>query len=400
MVEPTLRGRIVSLDVLRGFAILGILLANIGAFHYPVLATELQMKGFEWHGVDLLIEQWTTALVVGKFRGLLCILFGAGLWLQFQRRTEWPGGYTRRMLILFGIGCFHGIFIWFGDILATYALTALLTFWVAKLPTVTLWKIVLGLFLFSLTCGLGLMAMGSLGHADPASLGPLKDIVAGEGAAYADGNYGIQLLYRGSLFLLTLLGVILLVPGFGMLFIVGVILAREDFFRNPDGNPALRNRLLAVGLGLGLPLNLVALACKDATTLVAFQNLVEIAAGGLLSVGYLITGCILVSRIRGVWWTPLANVGRMALTCYLLQSLICTTIFYSYGLGLYGTMSRPQLLQVVVGVWIFNLVFSAVWLRFFTIGPVECLWRSWSEGIPFDLRQRGRLDVEAPPRLA
>lgn len=401
-MQPTLSGRLTSLDIARGFAVLGILLANIIAFHYPVLADELGQKHV-WVGVDLWIERLTAALVNGKFRGLLCILFGVGMWLQFQSRTrsggDWPGSYLKRMFVLFAIGAIHGFFIWYGDILSHYAITALMSFWVVKLPTPTLVKIIAGLAAFSVTCGVALGSMGNSTGIPPESLEPIQGLINGELAAYRDGSYGQQFLYRGTVYILSLPSAPFLAPSFMMLFIFGVLLGRAEFFRDPNRAPALRNWMLIVGFGIGLPLNGVSMFLTNAQ-LGAYVNFLEIAGGALLSVGYLVL-LVLLLKSRIVRWLlrPLENVGRIALTCYLMQSLLCTTFFYSYGLGYFATLTRSQLLLVVLGVWIVNLVFAAAWLRFFTIGPVECLWRAWSEGSPLDLRQKGRQEISAPPVL-
>ncbi len=401
MLKPE-SGRIVSLDVLRGIAILGILLANIAAFHYPVLMSKVLYQAPTWKGVDLLIEQFTVAFVNGKFRGMLCILFGAGMYIQFQNRTatgdHWPGGYLRRTVILFAIGCVHGIFIWFGDILAVYALTALLSFWVVKLPTATLWKVVIGLGIFAFTCGLGIMSFTMTSATETSSLGEFSSIIGGEAAAYKSGTYGTQLLYRSGLFLMTLLGAITIVPILGGLFILGVILARENMFRTPSSNPRLRNGLLVAGLGIGLPLNAGALFITDSKQVNGYQQFLEMGGGALLSVGYII---LVLMALEGKWaqvlFRPLQNVGKIALTTYLSQSIICTTIFYSCGFGLFNSLTRTQLLYVVGGVWLFNLIFAAVWLRFFRMGPVECLWRSWSDKVPFDLQRQPKAALEPPP---
>ena len=401
-MQPTLQGRLASLDVARGFAVLGILLANIIAFHYPVLADELGQKHV-WVGVDLWIERMTVAFVNGKFRGLLCILFGVGMWLQYQSRTrsggDWPGSYLKRMFVLFAIGAFHGLFIWYGDILSHYAITALMSFWVVKLPTPTLVKIIAGLAVFSASCGVAIGSMGTATGIPPESLEPIQGLINGELTAYRDGTYGQQFLYRGTVFMLSLLSAPFLAPAFMMLFIFGVLLGRADFFVEPNRVPALRNWMLGVGLGVGLPLNGIALTLNNAQ-LGAYVNFLEIAGSALLSVGYL-TVLVLLLKSSVVRWLlrPLQNVGRMALSCYLLQSLLCTTIFYSYGMGFFSSLSRSELIQVVLGVWIVNLIFAAVWLKVFTIGPIECLWRAWSEGSPFNLRQRGREEVSAPPVL-
>ena len=125
-ISPTLKNRIESLDVLRGAAILGILLANIFAFAWPQLG-EMMGAGIPIPGMNDWVEGLRVALVTGKFRGLFCLLFGAGMYLQFTKleaRGGWPGTYIKRNLILMGIGLIHALLIWYGDILFMYSMIA------------------------------------------------------------------------------------------------------------------------------------------------------------------------------------------------------------------------------------------------------------------------------------
>jgi uncharacterized protein len=93
------------------------------------------------------------------------------------------------------------------------------------------------------------------------------------------------------------------------------------------------------------------------------------------------------------WWTAaLAAVGQMAFSNYIAQAVICAFIFYGHGLGLYGTLERYQLLAVVLGVWVFNLVWSSLWLRYFRFGPLEWCWRS----LTYQRRQPMRIREAAP----
>lgn len=395
--------RLPTLDVLRGIAILGILLANIPFFAYPSLKEMLLYVPRPQAGLDLLIDQWHTFLVNGKFRGMLCVLFGAGMWLQYKKlsanRPDWQKIYTRRMGLLFVIGCVHGFFIWYGDILAVYSITALLSFWLAKYETPTLWKIIGGLAGFALISGLVFMSLPSsgtmdLGGSDPASKW-MAGAIAGESTAYASGTYALQFVYRAVLFLGSLLSAAFLAPILAMLFLLGIVLTREGIFQRPSENPALRNRLLIAAAVVGIPLNGAALFISDSSQLAGYQMLVEMFGGAWLAVLYLTLTAMAMESRWGQWiFRPFQNVGKIALTTYLSQSVICSFIFYSWGMGLFDELNRAQLLQVVGLVWIWNIVFAAVYLRFFDIGPVEWVWRSWAARRKLPWRE---VPAPAPP---
>ena len=124
-VLPTVKNRIHTLDALRGFAVLGILLANIMAFGEPILADLLRIDRWILTPAEQWLEAWHHLFVSGKFRGALCIMFGVGLYLQFRKRESagaWPNSYFKRMGFLALLGAIHGIFFWYGDILFVYGI--------------------------------------------------------------------------------------------------------------------------------------------------------------------------------------------------------------------------------------------------------------------------------------
>jgi uncharacterized protein len=143
--------------------------------------------------------------------------------------------------------------------------------------------------------------------------------------------------------------------------------------------------MIVIGLAVGIPCHLAAVAAysaggaKNALGIDMYAGLASLLNGlGALAQALAYLGVLLRWSASG--WFPWLQarfraVGRMALTNYLLQSVLCGLVFYGYGLGLFDRVNRIQALLVVAGVWLFELVFSSVWLRFFTMGPVEWLWR-------------------------
>jgi uncharacterized protein len=411
MIKPTLKNRIHALDVIRGAAILGILLANIPSFAGPALSAELSGTREELGLVDSWIEALTLAFVTGKFRSSLAILFGVGLFLQFRKRStfegNWPRGYLKRMGFLALIGLFHGLFVWYGDILFMYAVVGLVAAFVVRLDPVALRAIVGVKAVLAALIALGLAAVGvfmALGAPEGVQGGLMFWFTdpAYETQVFAHGTYLQQLGLRSIYFGLMIgLGLFTIFPFLLGLFMLGILFGRSGVLAAPSQHPKTRNAALALGLGLGLPLNLLALLLIPIEGVGARDVYAawEIFFGPLLAVGYVMLGAVLVEKgalrlLTGV----LAKVGRVALSVYLMQSLLATTIFYSWGFGLFGELDRLQSLYVVVAIWIVNVAFAYAWLSRYSIGPVEWVWRSMTEGRKVPWRSEREADtIAAPP---
>lgn len=388
------KDRIFGLDVVRGASILGILMANIASFSHPIFAERVgaQLGGAGEYDASL-YSALITALVAGKFRGMLAILFGIGLMLQFQRREqageEWPGTYLRRTLLLAGLGLIHGLFIWHGDILLTYAITGFIMMWFAKSCDKTLgWIIGIGL-----ACGFGLglltvlgEVLGNLGGSSsspslssPPGLQMFNMWLSPEGEirVYTQGTYLQQTLHRFGVLLISGMSNIVILPYFGALFAAGMLIARRRPWEQRESFDRLLKKGMLFGFGIGLPLNLLSIVPTLAGQGLAASTFVEVFCSAFLSVGYLSLLSWLALVIPKAM-KPFAAVGRTALSCYLLTSLAATTVYYSWGFGLFGKTSHAQNWQIIAGIWALLVVLALLWTRFFEYGPVEWLWRSAS----------------------
>jgi uncharacterized protein len=164
-------------------------------------------------------------------------------------------------------------------------------------------------------------------------------------------------------------------------FLLGIWLLRRGVFHNLAKHRRLLLGFVAVGLLVGLPLQVGYAITSARTPNSVVSTLFWVCGAPLLALGYLGLFSFWSLSGRAEWLQRrFRAVGRMALTNYLLQSVICTTLFYSYGFALYGRLGRGPLLLVVAAVWLFELALSPVWLRFFHMGPVEWVWRSLAEG--------------------
>lgn len=405
-VEPTVEGRIPAYDFIRGVAILGILLANIPAFAGPSLG-EMLTGASPVMPQDEAVAAWTGVLVTGKFRSMLAILFGIGIWLQFRKRSEvpgnWPGGYLKRAMILMFFGLVHAVLIWYGDILFLYSLVAFLACLMAGFSDRVL------IWLASLSGGLavlgGLAMTLAAQFVSPADMkgfipdGAIPELLRtpSELAIYQSGSFLDQLQHRLHAFGFLLSSLLVFIPILGGLFLFGILLGKYGVLAQPSAHPTLVRRFLWLGLGFGIPLAAaVEFFVPPHADFLAYQA-VEILYGPLTATGLIML--LAIAAERGLFASAqkaIERVGRTAFSNYILQSLLGTAIFYSWGGGLFGDLNRLEMLAVVPAIWGANLVFSHFWLGRFRMGPLEWLWRSLTEGRKIELRRRTGSEVKGP----
>jgi len=399
MESPTATAvlRLASLDVVRGVAVLGILLLNILAFAMPEAAYVNPRAYGGWHGADLATWAVNFILFDGRMRGLFSFLFGASTLLVIER-AEASGRdparvHYNRMVWLLVFGLAHFFLVWHGDILAHYALIGMIAYAMREMPVPRLLVIGTMLALASaLLCAAIPLNIIQLQAESPnaaalqayaQSFGvPLPGDLARDLALHR-GGYGALLadrLHEGGG---TLFGLFLF---FGpetlgyMLF--GMAALRSGMLRG-EWAPARYRRWLLVCWSIALPAY-AALAwwqCSsgfDMRVLAAMMPLTTLCRPPMIA-GWICL-ILLLARPGGALTTLLAAAGRMAFTNYLATSLICTTLFYGYGLGWYGHLSRWQLYPVVFAIWAAILIWSRLWLAHFRFGPFEWLWRSLARG--------------------
>ena len=378
--------RLLQLDVLRGLALLGVLLVNLSVFSGAEWALEAKLPyPMGGGGATLLILRET--LLDGKAAALLGLLFGAGLTIQLEGADRKGRGYTtfalRRIgaLALFGLA--HSLLLWNVDILLDYALISLMVLPFLRLrPGRILWAIPLLLAVAVLIALPFLPLLKSL-EQDPA--GFYRQGLTQYGA----GTWFGALKYRAWEFV-HVLGAMRLtsrLPALLPFFILGVYFWKKGFLSEPEQHRATLHALFLVCFVLGLLANLVpkeALHAAVAGTPQPFRALIKLTAFFLrpaLTVGYAAGILLLLQggpgrRVLGVF----APLGRMALTQYLLQSVVCTWVFNGYGLGLYGRVSVSACLAGGLVLFALQVWSSRLWLDRFPTGPAEWLWRRLSYG--------------------
>lgn len=390
--------RIPTIDILRGFALCGILLVNMHLFGFP--AQELLIGTEETGSLLDRIAAWGIQVFAeSKFYPIFSFLFGLGFSLQIQRAeargTRFVPFYLRRLFILLLIGAAHAVFIWVGDILVLYALLGaiLLLFFRRRSPrTLLVWT---GVFLaISVLLPVGLSGLALLAKLTPAgaaevsasfaeSEAGLRADAAQAAVVYATGSFAEITAQRLSdLRLIYSVAVFLAFNAFAM-FLLGLYVGRRGMHQDIAAHAPLLKRLFWWGLVLGVSGNLAHAMVSHGPEL-ALPTWLDLIADTARTLG---SPALALSYIAGLtlllqhdaWRArlrPLAAVGRMALTNYLLQSLVATTIFYGYGFGFFGQVGSALGLVLTLAIFTAQIPLSVWWMGRFQFGPVEWLWRT------------------------
>jgi uncharacterized protein len=395
--------RIVALDVLRGFALLGILVMNIQSFGMiEAVYINPALQG-DLHGANYVAWLLSHVLAEEKFMGIFSMLFGAGIVLFTERQEAVRGRsaavHYRRMAVLLGFGLVHAYFFWFGDILTTYALCGMIVYPLRKRRPWLL--IVLGLLVVGVASVLSLAIYQSLDSWPAAQRQELNQQwrpdaaqIAREVDAYR-GGWAAEFWQRAPTafdFQTVIFGIWTCWRA-GGLMLVGMALYRLGFF-SARRSAATYATLVALAVVVGIPVILygvqrMAESDWDPGYCLFVGGQYNYWASILVSLGWVGLVMLVYQSPRLRRWTgPLAAVGRTALSNYLLQTLIGTTLFYGHGLGLFGQVERVGQIGLVVAIWAFQLVVSPLWLRYFLFGPAEWLWRALTYGQMPPLRRR------------
>ena len=383
--------RIVSLDVLRGFAVLGILIMNIQSFSMISAAYMNPTAYGDLSGLNRLVSILSHIFADHKFMTIFSLLYGAGIIMLTQRaeaRGLRPAGlHYRRTIWLIVFGLLHAYLFWYGDILFKYGICALVAYAFRRLSPRRL--LIAGLIIFSVTFGLYLLFGLSIPYWPEEALDNTMKIWSPDAASVGEqmaayrGGWLEQMSQRipeaagAQTFLFAIrtgwrvLGLMLM----GMaLFKWGVLTAERSrrFYLY----------MSATGFAVGLPLVIYGLTLNNRAgwpmEYSLFQGQLYNYWGSLfVSSGYI--GIVMLacsSTARSVLLRALSAVGRMAFTNYIMQTVICTTLFYGHGFGLFGSVERTGQILIVFAVWAFQLVVSPLWLEHYRYGPMEWLWRS------------------------
>ncbi|MCM3741080.1 DUF418 domain-containing protein [Oceanobacillus luteolus] len=374
-LKPTSdQNRINHIDMIRGFAILGIFMVNIGAFSAPYF-----LRGGAEEAWNSPLDQFTLAFIdiffQGSFYTLFSILFGFS-WQLMKDRLQLKGmKYSsflfRRQVVLIGFGLVHAILIWHGDILFSYGLIGLLLllFLEVKDRTLLIWAAIL----FGGSVGIITLLLYPVRH--------LMNWTDQEGIRVAIHNYSsgsFPLIWQQNLqdWLMANSGITFILLCFILLplFLFGMYLARKRWFHKPEEFQKVLSRLLVITFILSVILKFGPYLFGNPLWLTYVQDNFGGAASALFYMTLITLGA--QTDIGMKIFRPLQYVGRMALSNYILQSVVCFLLFYGVGLGLYHSVTPAVSVLIALIIFGLQIILSKWWLLRFRFGPLEWVWRS------------------------
>lgn len=421
-VAPAARSS--TLDAVRGFAVLGILTMNMAFFAMPYQAADTPIIYGGDTGADLFAWLMQETFCDGRMRAIFSMLFGAGLWLQWQKairddyEVRFGDVWSRRCVWLVVFGMIHGyLLLWPGDILFTYGICGLFLFPFRRMKARGQLLFAIAFMLIATGAGLlevfdraeavenyeAAMTIAAAGEVElteeqSEAIEDWEEMIA-ERHPEAESIQGAIEAAQGSwldMFAVTsewvfkmetkLLYLSLFWDAFCMM-LLGMVLMRWRIFTG-EAPTWCYFALIALGYGVVAPFSwFVAREWADSgfpADSVDFKFVKNStyqfarALNGLAHVSVLVLLCRAATLRRLLH--PLAAVGRTAFSNYILQTLVCTTFFYGFGLGYYGHLSRAEQMLFMLGVWALALIWSPLWLRRFRFGPLEWLWRRLVHG--------------------
>ena len=381
VTEPG-RKRIALLDVLRGVAIFGTLGTNIWLFALVGNPGSSAFVGGGlpwWSSLDGFLTTLSLFITNGKFLGLLTILFGVGVEIQYQsakrRGLPWLTRYLWRSALLLVEGFLHYLLVFEFDILMGYAAAAMVVAFIVGRSEKTIRRAMWvsgGLHLL-LAGGLSALVAAAI-LLDPQALAQASIFTDEAARVYTTGTWWDQVLYRLNNMPTYRAEPVFIIPMNVFLFLLGVRLMRSGAFAPDENGRRVRKKMLRWGLLLGVPLNLLYFVPGG-----LFELPVRYLFAPILSLGYAGIVALALERDFLPWVSDrLSEVGRMALSCYVLQNILASVIFYGWGFGLTGRIGAVGTLAVFFGICATLTLVAHLWLGRFRAGPLEGVWRKLS----------------------
>lgn len=365
--------RIFSIDALRGFSLLGIILMNILTFAYPYQV----INPFEFfQHQDGALFKVSSLFIVASFYPIFAFLFGYGLSIMYdnsiKRNIDYYPMIIRRLIFLLLLGVVHGIFLFYGDILATYALLGFIAIIFVRLkPSYSLVGLSIGFGILALLYILPMVLFSDVAELE--NFVGLQELERVNNILISSDYLsimGFNLKYFG----MNILNVILVGP-FSILPIMlfGIYAHKTNWFNKIT---KYKNIYIIVGLVvfvLGLCVKMIQIMLVGSTI---SQLISQMLGGPIVALSYIIFFVLLCEEktVRKIL-SPLQSIGKLSLTTYITQSIICMFIFYGIGFNLYGKLSVSTIYLIALAIFAVQLVVSHFYLKKFNQGPIEKVWR-------------------------
>ncbi|MCM3586558.1 DUF418 domain-containing protein [Mesobacillus maritimus] len=381
------KDRIMTIDIIRGFALFGIFLVNMPAFHSPIFMKSRYGQGMEYSGVDYWLDVLFALFVEMKFFTIFSFLFGLGFYI-FMNRSEEKGLkckalYLRRIFALLLFGLIHVVALWFGDILHTYAVAGvfLLFFYNRKLKTILIWAFSL-LVVLNLLFALNLFIPREIiTEMEESTAGGFAGSLEKYVEVYQQAGYLEWVSYR----LGTEVGFVAVnlipasIPVFAM-FLCGLAAGKAGLFHHVSSHLAFIKRIRLITLLISIPLIAVLALLKmdildfGVKQLYAVQLFKSLTGTSLC---FLYISVLTLMLQKETWQKRLRSLGyagQMALTNYLMQTIV--SIVFFVGFGFYGNVSLLTGSILCILIFALQMLYSTYWLKHYRFGPFEWLWRS------------------------
>jgi uncharacterized protein len=368
--------RIEIIDILRGFAVLGILLSNILIMSGFLFTPFEDLNAFKSAGLNNILYTIHTSIISGKFYPIFCILLGFGFFMQIEKyknKSNFTQYFIRRLLVLLIIGIFHQL-IWPGDVVTTYALAGLLLVPIKNISQKQL--LLFSIFLVVLNISIGIIP--SLFSSQVSQIAKDSEQIARFQFPGVDPhslindvrNNGIAGMYNFFIpqykFLWSLGRLKTTTPLIFALIFLGGYFYKTSFFSIQAHKLKYTVLFFVIGISGSF------LYYYVSGSLRILDNL-------FLSLFYMCgIAALYHSTTLGKGLEILAPVGRMALTSYVMQSIICAFVFYGFGFKLFAKLPLHNIFYLSAIILLFQIAFCNLWLRNYKFGPLEMLWRKLS----------------------
>ncbi|SDY33099.1 DUF418 domain-containing protein [Tindallia californiensis] len=361
------------LDILRGFAIFGILAVNIVGMAGPVWLPGYIAPIAPWY--DEVATFLMNFLATGKFYVIFSFLFGLGFSVQMMRAEEkginLRSFYPRRLTLLFILGMIHSVFFFYGDILRLYAVLGflLMVFRKRRNRTLIIWAIIFLVINF--------VALGFLGGplVDAGDVPDEMNIAEMAREIHLEGSFLQVSFFQGIVSLAAFVSVVFVQGGTVMaLFLLGLLVGRMNLLSKMKSYHGLIKKIFVWTLIFGTSFNGAFIIFAESPWLSSFFWII---GAPILGTAYVMGLCLIRRRENGEkTLLPIANVGRMALTNYLMHSVIGSFIFNGYGIGMYDQVGAAGLWGITIIIYLLQIIVSNWWLSHYHFGPMEWLWRT------------------------
>ena len=374
------KNRIEQMDVIRGFALFGVLLVNLTMIDATMYTYSSSFN--DTSGVFNQISAWMIHIFAsGKFYTLFSILFGLGFYF-FMNKNDGTFVenklFARRLIALFFFGLLHVVFVWYGDILHVYAVTGAILLANRNKSPEKLLKT--GIILFLLSTAIFVLASSMNGSQE--TFNPIVDEAT---IAYTQTSYLEMVVYRMTNEIPNLvLNLVFVIPKILSLFLFGYYIGKREIFKNLDENQLLIHRVWIRSLIVSV-LCIIGYTLYDSPLIDANMQFISVLFDEVLTLsGALFYATTLIKIYKNDGGkrllTPLRYSGQMALTNYLTQTIFFTTLINGYGFGLFGKIPQAGYFPIALSFYMLQCLFSVWWMNRYRFGPMEKVWRIFTYG--------------------